>query len=878
MKLCVRLSPLGKKIFFYLTFLSFFLNFYIFYRKKGETPNDANDRAIVEACEFLQLHLIDGEDDNEGEMKIDNKLKVVFITNDKGNRDRALDLGLESLDLRTYLNKFKEKDPHILDLLASDSSSSLLKNNMKNTEIKFTPHLSLEEISAGIRQGKYLRGGIHVKRDDYRSCYVFCHKGGKKRIVHIEGVENVNRALEGDIIALELIKKEVTEEEKEKLKNNKLNEDGTAEASYLDIEGIVQGNEDEDEDEEEDNSIQYGRVVGIIRRNNKQYSGSIDLSVVVESSAEDSDSTESNSSALFQPVDKRLPKIWITSRRLKDISDSRLLVAIDYWPVDSEYPLGHYVKILGKKGDKEVETQIVLHEYGVESEDFSPSVMACLPPQGWTITPDIEKDRTDLRGLPICSIDPPGCKDIDDALHCIRLPNGRLQVGVHIADVTHFVLPGTAIDLEAAHRSTSTYLVERRLDMLPGYLTTDLCSLTSTCDHLAFSVIWEMDDDANIYDVQFCKSIIRSVASLTYDEAQVMLDDKNTKETIPVSVKLLGKLAKILRQRRIDNGALTLASPEVRFRLDEESRDPTELKMYQLKEANALVEEWMLLANITVSKKILKHFPTLGILRRHQPPTREQFAPLVAAARINGFDIDISTSKTLADSLDRAVKEDDPFFNKLLRILSTRSMMPAQYFCSGDIPKDQWHHYGLATQVYTHFTSPIRRYADCLVHRLLAAAIGVSPLPPQNADRVKQQELCSHMNRRHRAAQYASRASSALYTTIFFSNQRVVEEAYILHIGDHSLSVLVPKYGLEDKIAYESITSLLNSTNFECNNEEFRVVFYRDNELKKRKIEDKEEKYEQIKCLELQVLQKVKVEISVEEKNGDKKILLQLVQ
>jgi exosome complex exonuclease DIS3/RRP44 len=159
----------------------------------------------------------------------------------------------------------------------------------------------------------------------------------------------------------------------------------------------------------------------------------------------------------------------------------------------------------------------------------------------------------------------------------------------------------------------------------------------------------------------------------------------------------------------------------------------------------------------------------LGILRRHQPPTREQFAPLVhAAAHAAGIHIDISSSKALADSLDAAQRSDDPYFNKLLRILSTRCMMPAQYFCSGEIMKDQWHHYGLAAPLYTHFTSPIRRYADILVHRLLAAAIGVIPLPAENTDRSKQQELCSHMNRRHRAAQYAQRASVNLYTLLYF--------------------------------------------------------------------------------------------------------------
>jgi exosome complex exonuclease DIS3/RRP44 len=336
--------------------------------------------------------------------------------------------------------------------------------------------------------------------------------------------------------------------------------------------------------------------------------------------------------------------------------------------------------------------------------------------------------------------------------------------------------------------------------MLPGYLTTELCSLRSNEDHLAFSVLWEMDLDANIYDVQFCKSVIRSVASLTYDQAQSMLDSPCPADEVNNSVNLLNRMARVLRAKRIENGALTLASPEVRFKLDQETSDPTDVSLYALKEANALVEEFMLLANITVAKKILKHYPTLAILRRHQPPSREQFAPLLAAANVAGVSLDIGNSKKLADSLDATVRMDDPYFNKLMRILSTRCMMPAQYFCSGEIPKDQWHHYGLATPVYTHFTSPIRRYADVLVHRLLAAALGVIPLPHANAQRGKQQELCAHMNRRHRAAQYAQRASVQLYTNIFFTDKVVVEDGYIININSSGISVIVPKYGIEEFI------------------------------------------------------------------------------
>ena len=651
------------------------------------------------------------------------------------------------------------------------------------------------------------------------------------------GLRNANRALDGDLVAVEII----TEGSDDKrandggiiddlcavsLSSSTIIAEPTAAPTPSAMEGLEVNSSVTPEKNEK-----FGRVVGIIRRNWRQYAGS--LIPYEKNSSDSSKHSEVNQSenaskvidessallsqALFIAVDTKIPPVRITTRRLDELLNQRVLVAIDLWPIDSEYPMGHYIRSLGEDGNKEVETQVLLHEFGVPCEAFSTEVMACLPSKDWKITSDIISQRTDLRHIPVVSIDPPGCKDIDDALHCVRLPNGNYEVGVHIADVGFFVEQGSPLDKEAAHRSTSTYLVQRRLDMLPGLLTTELCSLRSNEDHLAFSVIWEMDENANIIDANFCKSCIHSVSSMTYDEAQAILDSDcpaetaeenyNTSTKVELSVHFLNKIAKILRQNRIDNGALTLASPEVRFKFEGESDNPTDVSVYNIKESNQLVEEFMLLANITVSKKVLRHFPTLGVLRRHQPPSQEQFRPLLSAAAAVGVTLDISTSKTLADSLDNAVRPEDPYFNKLLRILSTRCMMPAQYFCSGEVPKDQWHHYGLAAPVYTHFTSPIRRYADLVVHRLLAAAIGVHSLPVSYADRSKQQDLCSHMNRRHRAAQHIQRASCGLHTILYFNSRPSTETAYVLSVLPDRILVIVPKFGVESTLMVSDIIS-----------------------------------------------------------------------
>lgn len=771
-------------------------------RRQKESINDSNDRSIRHVTQYFD-YLIEKNSSSEGsenELNI-NIPKVILISNDVDNRKLAQKEDIIAMSLKDYINKYLNKFTELYDLLSADVISD---TNHISQEIKsiYQSHLTTSELMEGVRQKKFFKGTLRSKANSWSECYVVIHSGENeaRQSIDVIGKLNVNRALDGDVVIVELYPNENEyQNDDEDIKEVKKRED---EQKLVIISENVEATEEMNEVVDVSNSNsktkkRFGRVVGVFRRNWRQYAGSIDKTPIANLTNLSNNKTsdeENLSSYLFYPVDLRLPPILISTRRQEELLNKRLLVAIDHWDIYSNYPQGHYVRVLGNDGEKDAETKVLLHEFDVPSNDFSADVMSCLPSSSWSITEDLVSQRIDLRHLPIVSIDPPSCKDIDDALHCIILPNGNIQAGVHIADVTFFVHPDTPLDKEASHRSTSTYLVDRRLDMLPSYLTTDLCSLRSQEDHLAFSVLWEIDSKTlEIIDVEFCKSVIHSVASFSYDQAQIILDANEKgnvsdvdiitqlgtigaggnrisfNKTIMNSIVLLNKLARKFRSHRIEQGALTLASPEVRFKLDEsENANPTDISTYVLKEANALVEEWMLLANITVSKKILRHFPTLCVLRRHQPPSREQFEPLIQAALAVGVHLDISSSKALADSLDMAIRPEDPYFNKLLRILSTRCMMPAQYFCSGEIAKELWHHYGLAAPVYTHFTSPIRRYADIVVHRLLAAAIGVTSLPASYTERIKQQELCTHMNRRHRAAQYASRASVNLYTLLFF--------------------------------------------------------------------------------------------------------------
>jgi exosome complex exonuclease DIS3/RRP44 len=213
-----------------------------------------------------------------------------------------------------------------------------------------------------------------------------------------------------------------------------------------------------------------------------------------------------------------------------------------------------------------------------------------------------------------------------------------------------------------------------------------------------------------------------------------------------------------------------------------------------------MVEEFMLLANIATAQKIVEDFPLCAVLRRHPAPPVANFEPLIKVAQSRGFTVDVSTGKLFSESLDAAVLPDNPYFNTMLRILSTRCMMQAVYFCSGVVAPSDYFHYGLATPIYTHFTSPIRRYSDIMVHRLLAVAIGADASYPELLNKMKTEVICHNLNFRHRMAQYAGRASVALHTQIFFKNRVLDEKGYILSVKKNGLQILIPKYGLEGTI------------------------------------------------------------------------------
>uniref|UniRef100_A0A3B3VCA8 Exosome complex exonuclease RRP44 n=1 Tax=Poecilia latipinna TaxID=48699 RepID=A0A3B3VCA8_9TELE len=738
-------------------------------REPGESANDQNDRAIRVAVKWYSQHLKTPESGPDG-------LKVVLLTNDQGNKLKAE----ETVD--EYI-KSLIGNPELVDCLALSNDD---KNEITSSKVLFPEHLPLSKVQAGIKSGSFLQGTFRASRDNYLEATVFVQGEGEDSTeVLIQGLQNLNRAVHQDVVAVQLLPKNQWVAPSSVV----LQDDGAAKDD----------NVDEDEEEKvltgaltETARRATGKVVGIIKRNWRPFCGMLNVSQIKESTRH-----------LFTPADRRIPRIRIETRQASTLAGQRIMVAIDGWPKDSRYPNGHFVRSLGAAGEKDTEEEVLLLEHDVPHQAFSQAVLSFLPKMPWSITPEDMAQRQDLRHLTVCSVDPPGCTDIDDALHCRELENGKLEVGVHIADVSHFIRPGNALDKEAANRGTTVYLCGKRIDMVPELLSSNLCSLRSNVERFAFSCIWEMNHKAEILKTRFTKSVINSKASLTYAEAQMRIDDANKNDDITESLRGLNKLAKILKKKRIENGALTLSSLEVRFHMDSETHDPIDLQTKELMETNSMVEEFMLLANISVAQKIYEEFPESALLRKHPAPPPSNYDILIKAAKSKNVMIHTDSAKALADSLDGAKVDGFQYFNTLLRILATRCMMQAVYFCSG--MDSDFHHYGLASPIYTHFTSPIRRYADIIVHRLLAVAIGADSTYPDLMDKHKQSALCNNLNYRHKMSQYAQRSSVAFHTQLFFKTRGILnEKGFVLFVRKNAIIVLIPKFGLEGTVFFDS--------------------------------------------------------------------------
>ena len=856
----------GRKNFFVFS-NEFHKDTYVGEPKKGESANDRNDRAIREVVKFYQkvVGLCSSNDKHNGTQKREGgegsagkaaEAKVILISDDRGNVLKAKEENLNAMSVREVVNKhFAKSFPELVDLCSTrteecfgaDENEIARNNYAKNTTTTtkasinktemnskksnstarggftaFPEHLTKAQYDSGVSAGRYKEGKIRCSPYSPFSAYV--DVGDDTLDVKIEGRHRMNRAMEGDVVGIEIIEDEDEEEEEEREKDDVNDDDNVVSLAPIvnasDVASVDVASAKAGAEMPPSLTELKAKVVRIVKRNwrDRGYACALDIESCADLARKQHENSNENETedgggrakrVLCVPNDRKTPKIRINTRHAHQIASQRIVVVIDAWLASSPYPEGHFVRALGEIGETASETAALLLEADVDDRTFAPAVHKCVPPLPWKVTEEHveEPNREDLRNLRVCSVDPPGCRDIDDALSAVVVPKNdgvegeeEIEIGVHIADVTTFLKPGTPMDDEALRRGTTTYLVQRRLDMLPKPLTEDICSLRADVERLAFSVFWRVDPATMLprKDVKprFTKSIIKSSKALTYQKAQEIIDDEtNDKSDLANDLRRLRDVSKALRAKRMEQGALTLASPEVRFELDDETSNPLDVSLYISRETNKMVEEMMLLANIAVAERISEHYPSFALLRRHPEPREKMFLPLLETVKLLGLEnkINCASNKALAESLDACVREDDPYFNTLLRLQATRCMSTAKYCSTGSFPRNELYHYGLASPLYTHFTSPIRRYADVIVHRLLSASLGLISIDEVLISSVGKKvaidntnlftkEIAETCNARHLAGQQAGRASAELHTLKFFRDRTTVAEARVFQI------------------------------------------------------------------------------------------------
>ncbi|KAK9809126.1 hypothetical protein WJX72_009740 [[Myrmecia] bisecta] len=728
--------------------------------------------------------------------------------------------GVRIMSVHAYFERYWQHCPAIMDLVdAIQQSKAEAAKQPAGAGSTYAAHLGPASLQEALQAGSVVQGVIHMSRRGPHEATVTVGSSAEAASQHIiiVGKQAVNRAMDGDIVAVSLLPKSqwrtsalvtATDDEEVLEADEDVAEDESA-AADADSADVLSTAMEKLQLAQEASGLQpVGQVVSIVQR--------ADKSIVVCVSDEDERAltaragAERSEAVLCVPLDRRLPKIRVRSRQWSRLRGQRFVVRLDAWARTSSYPTGHFVTALGPLNDMKAETDAVLIKCGIEWQPFSNAAMAELPvPDAslWRISPSDVAERRDLRGPDylVCSIDPPGCVDVDDALSVRQLADGNLEVGVHIADVSHFVRQGGMLDGEARARGTTVYLVDRRLDMLPALLSEQLCSLRSGVDRLAVSVLWTLGADWAVKATWFGRTIIRSRHQLSYQQAQDILDDVpaepgdeiEAQERAPLRSHLarLAQLKDHLHAARMAAGALELESAELRFATAPDGT-PTGVQTKATLPMMGIVAEMMIFANSAVARRIRQAYPTCALLRRHQPPRQQGFGEVEALCAAVGVEFDCSSRQALARSLDAACQASGPTGALLLRSLATRAMSEAEYFSTGDVRAGGGgsEHYGLALTHYTHFTSPIRRYADVVVHRQLLAAVAGAGAPLAHADLTA---AAASMNERNREAKRAQRECSDLYLLLLLHSVPHVEPALVYEVRQAGILVFIPKYQLK---------------------------------------------------------------------------------
>ncbi|KAI1001455.1 Virulence protein [Podosphaera aphanis] len=744
----------------------------------------------------------------------------------------------------------------------------------------FTPYLPQATLPALLGDGQLVSGILRVNKKNRSDAYVTTTDDLLDADIYICGSKDRNRALEGDLVAVELLdvdevwgqkrekeekkrRKDITDSRAGSISNSSSShrdtstnrdeqvgpgEGGLRRRGSLKQRPIQKKNDDvevegqslllveEEEVTDEQKPLYAGHIVAVIERvPGQMFSGTLGLLRPSSQATKEKQEAERQARdggagrhheqrqqdkpkiVWFKPTDKRVPLIAIPTEQAprdfvekhQEYADRIFVACIKRWPITSLHPFGTLVELLGKMGDLKVETDALLRDNNFAGDDFSDAVIRSVGLEDWSL--DIEdKDeisaRRDFRGEKIFTIDFHGANEYDNAIHVKKVSDGRLEIGVHISDVAHFIKANSLVDREAKRRGTAVYLINRSCAMLPPKIVSDVCSLIPGQDRLTVSLIFSIDAETSEISEEntwIGKGIINSSGKVTYKDIDSVLsgNQSSSLESSEIEgIQVLNALTQKWRKMRLNIDS-EVAPLRLFHHLDDENT-LVEQNIFISTPSHELIEELMYMTNSFVAQKIFHGLPEKALLRRHGQPNPRRLQTFVDRMSRIGYEIDANTGGSLQNSL---FKVDDADIRMGMETLLVKAMHRAKYFISGKISPHLYPHYALNLPLYTHFTCPSRRYADIVVHRQLEAVLSNGKIEyTEDAENlVKTTESC---NTKKDSAQNAQEQSIHIDSCRILDKKReeaggkLVSEGIVLCVYESAFDVLIPEYGFEKRV------------------------------------------------------------------------------